>query len=190
MAILFGFLGSLFAFFAVWAIVARSEVITISHSPSTSGSGPWWRWALLLLLMSVIEEGIFRWFIIGQGRHIIALGPAFVVSLILFTIAHRQNGSLTFLTTVNLILVGLILGVIYLWWGIWTAIAAHFGWNLAEWVTGFTVSGEKTRSLLPAPIERRIASYPYGPESHWSATLIMMLCLSILIFPGLSRLAG
>lgn len=182
--------GGFFAFLAVWAILARSEVIAVSQPQPSFEPGSWWRLALLLLIMAIIEEGLFRWLIIGQGRHFIHLGPAFVLSLILFAVAHRQNGPFTFFTTVNLLLVGLILGVIFLWWGIWAAVAAHFGWNLGEWITGFTVSGEKTRSLLPAPIQRRISAYPYGPESHWGATLVMMICLAILIIPGLARLVG
>lgn len=190
MIILSSFLGSLFAFLVVWAILRRSETIAVSHSESSPPRGPWWRLAVLLLIMAVIEEGVFRWLIIGQGQHIIGLGPAFILSLVLFAVAHRQNGPLTFFTTINLVLVGLILGVIFLWWGIWAAVAAHFGWNFAEWITGFTISGEKTRFLLPAPLERRIHGYPYGPESHWSATLVMMICLSILIIPGLSRIVG
>ena len=185
MVIITSFLSSIVAFLAVWAIIWRADHIFVDEQFPTIGR---LRLVLFILVMAIIEEGIFRWLILGQGHRIVGLGPAFVVSLVAFTWAHRQNGPLTFFTTINLLLVGLILGTIFWWWGFWAAVAAHFGWNATEWISGFTISGEKTRSLLPSPRQRKIEGYPYGPESHWSATLVMMVCLTILLAPGMSAL--
>ncbi|WP_051351358.1 CPBP family intramembrane glutamic endopeptidase [Sulfobacillus thermosulfidooxidans] len=188
MAIVWSFVGSIVAFLGVWAILQRSEHITVQVPSPRPSPGALARLLVLIFIMAVIEEGIFRWLLIGEGHRIMGLGPAFALSVILFTIAHRHNGPLSFLATMNLILVSLILGVVFWWWGFLSAVVAHFGWNAMEWLTGFTISGEKTRPLLPSPKERLIEGYPYGPESHWSATIIMMICLSLLIAPGVGPL--
>jgi len=124
---------------------------------------------------------VFRWLVIGQLSHVVGLVPAFLVSVVAFTLAHRTNGRLTYGATLNLALVSVVLGFIYLRWGVYVAAAAHGGWNLAEWGMGYTVSGEKNRQLLPSPARREIKGEPYGPEAHWSATIVLLTVLVVLI---------
>ncbi len=181
MAILLSFAGSVAAFAIVWLWLERQADVE-AEPPSPPLSRPkQWRLAGLILVMAVIEEGIFRWMIIGLGSRIIGIGPAFALSILAFTLAHRTNGKLSYSALINLIVVSMILGVIFWWWGFWPAVAAHFGWNLTQWWLGFNVSGEKTRALLPAPHVRHIIGYAYGPESHWIATVVMMAVLTGLL---------
>lgn len=135
--------------------------------------------SLLILLLAYLEEGLFRWLLIGQASRSIGLLPAFLISVGLFALAHRPNGALHYVAWINLLLVGMELGVVYLFWGLWVAAAAHAGWNLAEWGMGFTVSGEKTRRYLPSPAIRVIPGEPFGPEAHWATTVVLALALVI-----------
>lgn len=136
----------------------------------------------LLMIFATIEEWIFRWLFLGQGSHLIGLIPAFVLSMGLFLIAHRPNGKLNYGASLNLLLVGLVLGLVFWRWGIWVAAAAHFGWNLAEWGLGFAVSGEKTRQHLPSPAVRVVVNEPYGPEAHWAATIVLSLTATLILW--------
>lgn len=147
---------------------------------------PLWfsRWvgiAVLLLVMAFAEEALFRWFLIGVGSRWIGFVPALLGSSVLFTLAHRPNGRLKYLTVMNLTLVGLILGTVFWWWGIWVATAAHFGWNLAEWGLGYTVSGEKVRQVLPSPTIRMIQGEPFGPEGHWATSVVLYLVVLVML---------
>jgi len=136
----------------------------------------------LLLVLAFVEEAIFRWFLIGWLSRWIGLVPAFIVSAIFFTASHRSNGPLNFGAIINLLLVSFILGLVFLHWGIWVASAAHAGWNLAEWGLGYTVSGEKTRRVIPSPAVRIIPGEPYGPEADWTATVVLAGILGVLLW--------
>ncbi|MDA8193236.1 MAG: CPBP family intramembrane metalloprotease [Thermaerobacter sp.] len=133
----------------------------------------------LILFLAFLEEAFFRWGLLGQGSRLVGLIPAFFLSTGLFALSHRPNGRLHYVAWLNLLLVGMELGLIYLWWGLWVAAAAHAGWNLAEWGLGFTVSGEKTRKYLPSPALRVVPGEPFGPEAHWATTLVVALALAV-----------
>ena len=188
MVIVWCFGGSVAAFLLVWVLLQGRGLVQLQGPVKPLSLMRQVRLGALLLLMAFIEEGIFRWLLLGQASRLIGLGPAFILSVAAFTLAHRTNGPLSFSAIVNLLVVSTILGILFWWWGLWAAVAAHFGWNLTQWWLGFTVSGEKTRPLLPAPRVRKISGHPYGPESHWAATVVMMGVLIALLAPGLAAL--
>ncbi len=140
--------------------------------------------ALAFLPMALIEEFIFRWLLIGQLSRLTTLIPAFVISVVLFILAHRPNARLHYLTVLNLAAVSVLFGLVYLRWGLWTVTAAHAGWNLAEWGLGYAVSGPKTRALLPSPAHRDVKGEPFGPEGHWAATVVLLAVLAIFSATG------
>ncbi|AUW93401.1 MAG: CPBP family intramembrane metalloprotease [Sulfobacillus thermotolerans] len=188
MTVMACFGGSIVAFLMVWGLLRLSNQV-IQHPVRDPVAFPrQLRLGMWLLVMALFEEGLFRWLLVGVASRFIGLGPAFIVSVAAFTVAHRTNGTLSYSAVINLILVSTILGAIFIWWGFWAAVAAHFGWNLAQWWLGFTVSGEKTRPLLPSPHMRTIPDCPYGPESHWTTTIVMIATLIAMIAPGLGHL--
>ncbi len=170
-----------FAFFVVSLILTVLRQVERVPQERSMGGARFFGTALLLLPMAVIEEFLFRWLIIGQGGRLVGVVPAFLASVALFTLAHRGNGRLSFGAIFNLAVVSVILGFVYLRWGVWVASAAHAGWNLAEWGLGYTVSGEKNRRLIPAPAHREVKGEPFGPEAHWSASVVLLTVLVILI---------
>lgn len=170
-----------FAFVLVSVILTVSRQVVRNPIENRLSALPFTGIAILLLVMALIEEFLFRWLLIGQLGRLTGLIPAVLLSIILFTLAHRTNDRLTFGATLNLAFVSLILALVYLRWGLWVVSAAHAGWNLAEWGLGYTVSGEKNRKLLPSPAHREVKGEPYGPEAHWSASLVLSLILLILI---------
>lgn len=176
--------GGFFSFLAVSLILSVLKQVTVVPQEKRLSGLRFFGTAILLLPMALIEEGLFRWLIIGQGSRLVGMVPAFLVSVVLFTWAHRANGRMTFGAIFNLLVVSVILGFVYLRWGLWVAAAAHAGWNLAEWGLGYNVSGEKNRRYLPAPSHREVKDEPFGPEAHWSASLVLLVVLGILIDIG------
>lgn len=170
-----------FSFVAVSLILRLTrQVVVIKPDKRMNGFG-FLGIALVILPMAAIEELLFRWLAIGQLGRLIGLVPAFLVSMILFAFAHRGNGRMNFGAIFNLLVVSAVLGMVYLNWGVWVAAAAHAGWNLAEWGLGYNVSGEKNRRFLPAPIHREVKGEPFGPEAHWSASLVLLTVMLVLL---------
>ncbi|MCY0899238.1 MAG: CPBP family intramembrane metalloprotease [Firmicutes bacterium] len=170
-----------FAFMLVSLILTTTHQVEQRPAAQRVGGARFWMTAFLFLPMAFVEEAIFRWFFIGELRWVIGLIPAFLLSMGLFILAHRPNERLRFMAVLNLAIVGAILGFVFLRWGIWVATAGHAGWNLAEWGMGYAVSGEKTRALLPAPIYRVVKGEPFGPEGHWSTTVVLLAMLFVLV---------
>lgn len=175
-----GLVGGFMSFLAVALLLAWFHQVERKPVKRTMPFGRFVLIAALLAPMALVEEVIFRWGIFGQGQHWIGVIPAFILAIALFWLAHVPNGRMNFEATFNLILVGLILGMVYWFWGLWIVSAAHYGWNLAEWGLGYTVSGEKTRQYLPAPAIRIVRTQPYGPEAHWVATIVLA-CVLVLV---------
>ena len=176
-----------FAFVAVSVLLRASGQVEIKPIERRLSGPRFLLIAVVFLVMALVEEFIFRWLLIGQLARLVTLIPAFVISVVLFILAHRPNARLHYLTVLNLAAVSVIFGLVYLRWGLWTVAAAHAGWNLAEWGLGYAVSGPKTRVLLPSPAHREVKGEPFGPEGHWVATVVLLAVLAIFSATGLGR---
>lgn len=170
-----------FSFVAVSVLLTRLHYVVNKPREKPLAAGSFFVTAFVFLPMALFEEFIFRWILIGQLNRWIGIIPAFLVSIAAFAAVHRPNGRLSFVAVLNLAIVGAVLGFVFLHWGLWVASAAHAGWNLAEWGMGYAVSGQKTRQLLPSPSVREVKGEPFGPEAHWTATLVLLIVLALLI---------
>jgi membrane protease YdiL (CAAX protease family) len=173
--------GGFFAFVLVSVLLTRLNLVTTTAREKPLTLPRFVGTASVFLPMALFEEFIFRWLMIGQLYRWIGLAPAFLLSIAAFAAVHRPNGKLGFVSVLNLTIVGAIFGFVYLHWGLWVVSAAHAGWNLAQWGLGYAVSGQKTRQILPSPIFREVQDEPFGPEGHWTATLVLLAALAILL---------
>lgn len=153
-----------------------------------SATGTPARWTLyvrtgfFLGAMSAVEELIFRAGLLGLGERLVGFIPALVVSSVLFSLSHSFPMRIPWRATVNITLIGLLLGIIYWRFGIWAAVGVHWGWNGLEWGLGFTVSGEHTSRYLPVPRRvRKLPRTPYGPEASWAAMLAILGALVVVL---------
>jgi len=110
-----------------------------------------------------------------------AWGPkaALTVTSLLFGAMHLANPGVTVLATLNVVVAGLFLGVLYLKTAsLWLATGAHLAWN---WCTGYLadvpVSGLE---ILNAPLYEGVVRGPdwlgggsFGPEGSLISTLIL-----------------
>ncbi|PSR21640.1 MAG: CPBP family intramembrane metalloprotease [Sulfobacillus acidophilus] len=175
------FAAGFFSFIAVSLLLGWLHLVDHESVPSRLGAVRFFTTAFLFLPMALVEEFLFRWLAIGQLSRITGLIPAFLFSIVAFVVAHRPNGRLRFTTILNLAIVSVILGLVFLQWGLWVVAAAHAGWNLAEWGLGYAVSGQKTRAVLPSPARREVKDEPFGPEGHAVATVVLLLVLAVLL---------
>lgn len=142
----------------------------------------------LLVLLSAVEEVVFRGGVLGWGGQVLGTPAALAVSSIGFAASHAFPTRLSLTTWVNLTLYGLFFGLAYLVGGLPASVALHGSWNVWEWGLGFTVSGPTTSHLLPTPpVRRPLRKTPYGPEGHWAATVTCLLAVGttlVVLRPG------
>lgn len=175
-----GFGGGILAFGLVHGLLVatgRSERRPVDRLPAI---GQLARAVAILAVVSFIEELVFRAGFVGLGRRLVGIPAALAASTVAFGWSHVFNGRGTRWVPVNLGLVGVALGLVYLRWGLWAAAGAHAGWNLTQWGLGYAVSGERTRALLPSGQSREVKGVPYGPEGDWTAAVVLAGVLGLL----------
>jgi len=157
---------------------------------------------LLFIAVGINEELAFRGYLLknmAEGFGGKRFGPragivlAFVVSSALFGLGHAANPGATVLSTANVALAGLLLGLPYMLTGeLSTAIGVHIAWNLFEGtVFGFPVSGgvPSTHFLaLDVHGPDLWTGGSFGPEGGLCAVIwILIACVVILLWNRFRR---
>jgi len=115
-------------------------------------TNPFW-----LIVFATVEELFARAFLIGWLEHRIGLIAAFLASSVNFTVLHISNGKVTVVNSTNLFLSAILFGNIYMKFGLFAAIGAHYVWNLMQWtVLGFP--------FYSRPVGRLLQIFPEGVE--------------------------
>lgn len=98
---------------------------------------------LFTLATAFTEELLFRGVIFQAIFARFGAGTAIFLSSLIFAVAHLFNPNISFLSTLNIFLAGILFGVIYVkTYSLWMAISFHFFWNLfLELFLGSRVSG-------------------------------------------------
>jgi len=124
---------------------------------------------LLFGVAAANEELVFRGY--PFQRLIDVGGPVFAVIIlsILFGVVHLRNPFHTWISTLNTVLVGVLLAICYLRTrALWLPLGIHFAWNFVQgFVLGLPVSGIRLpQSLLQAKAGGPlwITGGAYGPE--------------------------
>ncbi len=112
---------------------------------------------VVLAPAALSEELLFRGVPLVVLARAVGRAPAVVLTAIAFGIAHTLNPEVTPQGVANVALAGLFLGAaFYCPGGLWTAFAAHLGWNVTLAVSGAAVSG--------VPFDIPVVDYnPGGP---------------------------
>jgi uncharacterized protein len=161
--------------------------------------------ALAFTAIGVGEEVVFRGYILRNAaeglRGLTGHGPrgetwavfaAWVLSSLLFGLYHIFNPASSWISTVNLFLVGMLFGLpVVLTGRLGLAIGLHIAWNFAQGtIFGFPVSGNEFGSVAFIVTERRGPALWTGGEFGPEAGLVGLLAIvvgSLLILAWVQR---
>jgi membrane protease YdiL (CAAX protease family) len=158
---------------------------------------------LAYLLVGVQEEFFFRGFIIknlAEGLHIshirskAAVWVSYLLLSLLFGFAHIGNANATLVSTTNLCLVGLLMGLGFILTGeLAISIGLHITWNFAQGcIFGFPVSGSDTQFSLLAVKQLGPTIWTggaFGPEGGLLILAVALLGI-LLIYTWVWRTRG
>ena len=140
-----------------------------------------------LAVPAAAEEALLRGYPLQALAEVWGPWAAILVTAVIFGVLHLFNPNLTFIGTVNIIVAGIFLGILYLRTGsLWWATGAHLGWN---WVHGYVadvpVSGLE---LLDAPVYDGFLLGPewlsggaFGPEGSLFTTFVLAVAVVVCV---------
>ena len=149
----------------------------------------------MYLCVSLSEETVFRGYQLknaAEGLYHPVLGPrgavlvAWVLSSVFFGLLHADNPGATFVSTLNIVLAGLMLGFGYVISGeLAIPIGLHIAWNFFQGaVYGFPVSGFGPFGATFLATEqtgpKAWTGGPFGPEAGLLAPIVMLLGISLI----------
>ena len=104
----------------------------------------------LMVMVAISEELVFRGYILTNLLENMKPFLSLLVSAFLFAIFHSGNPGANWLTTLNIFLAGVLLGLNFIYTrNLWFGIAFHFAWNFLQGpVLGYEVSGLELNSML------------------------------------------
>ena len=103
----------------------------------------------LFLIVAIVEETLFRGYILRNLMISFNKYVALIVSSLLFSLMHGFNPNIDLFSLFDLFLAGLVLGISYTHTkNLWFPIALHLSWNLFQTHFGFNVSGQDFYSLI------------------------------------------
>jgi membrane protease YdiL (CAAX protease family) len=107
----------------------------------------------LFIIVAVVEEVLFRGYVLRNLMRSYNKYIALVISSILFALMHGINPNISWFGMFDLFLAGLALGVSYSYTkNLWFPIAYHFSWNFFQSHFGFNVSGQNFYSVIETSI--------------------------------------
>lgn len=137
----------------------------------------------LFILVSVGEEVLIRGYVLKNFMRSFNKFVALILSSVLFSIMHGFNSHFDFIAFVNLFLVGLVLGISYIYSkNLWLPIGMHLSWNFFQSLVGFNVSGIDKYSLFIISMDEpnRINGGLFGLEGSYFVTFASIMTLFLL----------
>lgn len=135
---------------------------------------------LIFTIVSVMEEVVFRGYILKNLMISFNKYIALIVSSILFSLVHGLNPNIDLFSLINIFFAGILLGISYIHTkNLWFPIALHLSWNLFQTIFGFNVSGQKFYSLIEfsIPENNLINGGDFGFEGSILSVIAMILII-------------
>lgn len=121
--------------------------------------------------MSVLKQTRNKYIVLG-------------ISAVVFAAMHLGNNGINFLALINLFLVGILFGYMFMKSGnVWMPIGFHITWNYFQgYILGFQVSGNEVNGIyqLQNSVNSYINGGTFGPEGGIIVTLILIITFFIV----------
>lgn len=138
------------------------------------------------MIQSATEEIIARGWLMNVlgARYTPAIG--LIISSVFFGLVHLGNPGVSFIAILNIILIGLFLGMYVIKTNdLWGACGIHAAWNFAQGnIFGFEVSGGDILigSIVDLNLKGNelISGGIFGPEAGLGATIVVSICAIIV----------
>jgi membrane protease YdiL (CAAX protease family) len=137
---------------------------------------------LYYLFISFYEEFLYRGYLLGYYVKQMPAAWAVVLTAVVFGVMHMANRSFNVLALVNVILLGIVLGLVRLRGkNLWGPIGLHFLWNFMQGpIFGFSVSGSPRSHgifLIWLHGNEKLTGGSFGPNASL-VTLVILLALT------------
>lgn len=175
------FLGAISIMVIFIVLMATANVRLINPLSSPQFSVYTITFLLLFILVGVFEEMFFRGYVMstmatrGNKKWVI-----YVVSAVIFSVAHMANPNVSIVGLVNIALVGILFAYMFdSTKSLWLPIGYHITWNYFQGnVFGFAVSGTTPNSIYGVEIaEGRdwLTGGAFGLEGGLLATILILV---------------
>lgn len=151
----------------------------LGHSAFLSG-------LLLYVYVGVFEEVLFRGVLMTSLKENYSKWSTVILTSLIFGAFHIFNASITILSVINIILIGVMLAYLFIKTGsIWASIAAHFTWNFTLGnIFGINVSGVEVFSIIDMEITGPlwVTGGEFGAEGGVICTAVVLLVILYIRF--------
>lgn len=185
-----GFLIGLLMMTSTVALLYLFGSVTVDNTPKQAIGSLALANVLLIIpawmIQSASEEILVRGWLMNilGARYTPIIG--LLISSVFFGLIHLANPGITFVAVLNIILVGLFLGLYVIKTNdLWGVCGIHAAWNFSQGnIFGFEVSGNE--ALIGSVFDLKlkgsevISGGVFGPESGLCATIVLTVCAIII----------
>lgn len=159
-----------------FAALYFSDFLTVVETDF--GAIQWLSYIAFFAIVAFNEEILVRGYVLTNLMASMNKYWALIVSALLFSVMHLANDSTSIISTVNLFLAGIMLGIYTIHKrNLWFPIAMHFTWNFFQGpLLGFEVSGTKMESVINQEVSGSplITGGEFGFEGSLLLTVMMI----------------
>lgn len=138
----------------------------------------------LFTCVAVMEEFLFRGYILRNLMISFNKYIALIISSVLFALIHGMNPNMDGFSVMSLVLAGILLGISYIYTkNLWFPVALHLSWNLFQTLFGFNVSGQDFYSLIEFNIQENnlLNGGAFGMEGSILSIIANVLIIIVVI---------
>ena len=137
------------------------------------------------LIVAIVEETLFRGYILKNFLASFDKYSALIISSILFSLLHSFNPNISSFSLFELFVGGILLGITYIYTkNLWFPIALHLSWNLFQSLFGFNVSGLDSYSIIEHKIVENnlINGGEFGFEGSFLSIIAQVIVIIAILF--------
>lgn len=185
-----GFIIGIIMMSATVALLYLFGLITVDNNTSQVIGGFALSSILLVIPAWMIQSAMEE--IIARGWLLNVLGARYtpiiglIISSVFFGLVHLENPGISLIAILNIILVGLFLGLCVIKTNnLWVVCGIHASWNFSQGnIFGFKVSGSRSVAGSIFNLNLRgnelMSGGDFGPEAGLCATIVLIICTIII----------